>query len=77
MYPLYGGKGIKCDFGSAVEIGFLYTRDHVDEMNDPYLARKKVNGNFSHKNCYFYDTKMTVKQLFKKVYGGLTNINNN
>jgi len=69
LYFAYGAKGIRCDFDSAVDIGFLYTRDNVSEMNDPILARRNESGNFSSENCYFYDTTVTIEQLLNKVYG--------
>jgi len=69
LYFAYGGKRIKCDFGSTSEIGYLYERDHVSEMNEPHLARIKGEDNFSRENCYFFDSVVTLKQLVKKVYG--------
>ncbi len=69
LYPFYGGKGLKCEFRKAKEIEELYTRDGVDQMNEPFLARWDENGNFSRKNCYFMDSKITVQEFINNVYG--------
>jgi hypothetical protein len=69
LYLFYGAKGIKCELSSTSELECLYIRDKVDLMNEPFLARRNENSSFSRENCYFYDRKVTLKEIFKRVYG--------
>jgi hypothetical protein len=69
LFPLYGGKGVKCSFSKARDLEDLHTRDHVEQMNEPFLARREEKGNFSRENCFFIDSKITVKQFINDVYG--------
>ena len=69
LFPIYGGMGVRCEFRKATELEELYTRDHVDQMIEPFLARKDDAGNFSRENCYFMESKITVQRFINKVYG--------
>lgn len=55
LYPSYGARGIKFQFSSFREIIFLYERDKVSEMTNPYFVMIDNTGDLNRDNCIFID----------------------
>jgi hypothetical protein len=66
LYQYYGKMGITCQFTSALELEWVYRRDRVDLMREPYLGRLKPKCPFSRKNCLFIERKMSLKEFLDR-----------